>query len=332
MNITSSKLSEMLIHMFVGFACLGLTSLDVFAQAQQVPGVNPIGIDANEQQIRQATDLVRAGRKLTPKQWPNGARVAVCLSFDVDNESLWRNTPLPVPLSQGEYGATTGLPRILELLERYRIPASFYIPAMSAMLHPEMISDILKRQRHEIGVHGWVHEKLPMVGDAAKEEQLLRQSTDYLARVTGKRPVGFRAPAWEFSPYTLDLIRKAGFLYDSSMMAMDEPYELLSHGQSTGLIELPIGWIADDYPYYEPEAAGSMPVPEEVFKIYKAEFDGAYADKTIFILTMHPHITGHRSRIVQLDNLIAYMKSKPDVWFATLQDVAEYVKNSSDRR
>src|SRR5579864_3448445 len=145
-------------------------------EPQQPPVFPPIPIDAKEEQVRQAVGLVRAGQKLTPKAWPNGARVAVCLSFDVDNELLWRRTPWPVPLSQGEYGATTGLPRVLDLLDRHSIAASFYIPAMSAALHPQMIQDILQRKRHEIGVHGWMHENLTQVNDAAKEEQLLTQS------------------------------------------------------------------------------------------------------------------------------------------------------------
>jgi peptidoglycan-N-acetylglucosamine deacetylase len=303
-----------------------LFALPAIAQEQAPPAFPPIPIDATEPQVRQAVALVRAGQTLTPKSWPNGARVAVCLSFDVDNELLWRRTPLPVPLSQGEYGATTGLPRILDLLDRQSIPASFYIPAMSAALHPQMIQDILKRKRHEIGVHGWMHENLPTIGDAAKEEQLLTQSIDYLTKATGKRPVGFRAPAWAFSQFTLDQIRKAGFLYDSSFMAMDEPYELLANGQKSGMIELPINWIADDYPYYEPEASGSLPDPQLVFDIYKGEFDAAYQEHSLFILTMHPHITGHRSRIAALEKLVAYMKQKPGVWFATLEEVADYVK------
>jgi peptidoglycan/xylan/chitin deacetylase (PgdA/CDA1 family) len=296
------------------------------AAAQEQPGYPPIPIDATEEQVRQAVNLVRAGQPLMPKAWPNGARVAVCLSFDVDNELLWRRTPLPVPLSQGEYGATTGLPRILDLLDRHSIPASFYIPAMSAALHPQMIQDILKGKRHEIGVHGWMHENLPAIGDAAKEEQLLTQSIDYLTKATGKRPVGFRAPARAFSQFTLDQIRKAGFLYDSSFMAMDGPYELLANGQKSGMIELPINWIADDYPYYEPEASGSLPDPELVFEIYKGEFDAAYQEHSLFVLTMHPHITGHRSRIATLEKLVLYMKQKPGVWFATLEQVADYVK------
>src|SRR6516225_11229701 len=298
----------------------------VAGQEPPIPGFPPIPIDATEEQVRQGVALVRAGQKLTPKAWPNGARVAVCLSFDVDNELLWRRTPLPVPLSQGEYGATTGLPRILDLLDRQLVPASFYIPAMSAALDPQMIQEILRSKRHEIGVHGWMHENLPMVADAAKEEKLLTQSIEYLTKATGKRPVGFRAPSWAFSESTLKQIQKAGFLYDSSFMAMDEPYELLSHGQDTRMIELPINWIADDYPYYEPQAAGSLPDPELVFEVYKGEFDVAYQEHTMFILTMHPHITGHRSRIATLEKLVIYMKQTPGVWFATLEQVADYVK------
>ena len=109
------------------------------------------------------------------------------------------------------------------------------------------------------------------------------------------------------------------------MMAMDQPYELLTKRRSTGLVELPVNWIADDYPYYEPEATGSLPSPDAVFQIYKGEFDGAYEERGLFILTMHPHITGHRSRIAVLERLFVYIKSKPDVWFATLDQVAEYV-------
>jgi peptidoglycan-N-acetylglucosamine deacetylase len=295
-------------------------------QPQRIPGVEPIGIDATTEQMQEAVSNVRAGRKLTPKSWPAGAYVAVCISFDVDNEALWRQTPLPVPLSEGEYGALEGLPRILDLLDRHAVPASFYVPVLSAVLHPQMIADIRKRGRHEIGVHGWVHEESSTFGDPVKEEQLLNKSIAYITQAIGKRPVGFRAPSWDFSPSTIDLIRKAGFLYDSSMMAMDQPYELVSQGKPTGITELPVNWIADDYPYYEPAATGSLPSPDAVYQIYKGEFDGAYQEGGIFILTLHPHITGHRSRIAALDRLLVYIKSKPGVWFATLEQVANYIK------
>jgi peptidoglycan-N-acetylglucosamine deacetylase len=295
----------------------------------QVEGVAPIELDAPEDQIKRVIGAVRAGRKLTPKSWPGGARVAVAISFDIDNELLSRTTPLPVPLSQGEYGATTALPRILAMLDRQQIPATFYIPAVSAMLHPEMIPSILKANRHEIGVHGWIHESLPAVNDAAHEERLLTQAIEYLTKAIGKRPVGYRAPSWAFSPYTLGQIRKAGFLYDSSMMAMDEPYELVENGTPTGLTELPIEWILDDFPYYSGNASGSMPSPEQVVQIYRDEFDMAYQERTMVVLTTHPHVSGHRSRLMQLEKMITYMKSKPGVWFATLEQIANVVKPSA---
>ena len=298
-------------------------------QPQPPSSVPPLGIDWTPDQLQKAVGAVRAGRKLTPKSWPNGARVAVNIGFDVDNELLARNNPLPAPLSQGEYGAVEALPRLLRILDKHQIPASFYIPAVSAMLHPEMVPAIMKSGRHEIGVHGWIHENLPALKDAALEERLLTQSIEYLTKVTGKRPVGFRAPSWAFSPHTLGLIRKAGFLYDTSLMAMDEPYEIVADGQPTGLIELPIEWILDDFPYFSGNASGSLPAPELVFQIYKQEFNVAYEERTLVMLTTHPHVVGHRSRAAQLDQLIAYMKSKPGVWFATAEQIARAVQQPS---
>jgi peptidoglycan/xylan/chitin deacetylase (PgdA/CDA1 family) len=310
------------------FAFVLLASL----AAGRAQNATPITTDSSEQQIRQAVGTARMGKKLTPKVWPNGARVAVCLSFDVDNELLQRANPLPVPLSVGEYGATTGLPRILDLLDRRQIPATFFIPAMSLMLHPEIAPSILKRNRHEIGVHGWIHEFWPGIGDAAEEQRLLTRSVEYLTKATGKRPVGVRAPGSGFSPHTFDLIRKAGFLYDSSLLAADEPYEIVSNGQPSGVIEIPISEIDNDYVYYGETANGSLPSPDALFQIYKAEFDLAFQERTLFVLTQHPHVSGHRSRIAELDRLAAYMQSKPGVWFATMEQVANYVKQAAAGR
>lgn len=296
------------------------------AAQQPAAAVPPITVDSTEDQIRQAVSTARFGRKLTPKAWPNGARVAVCLTFDVDNELLQRANPLPVPLSVGEYGATTAVPRILGVLDRHQVPATFFIPAMGIMLHPEMLSAIVSRHRHEVGVHGWIHEFWPGIGDAAKEQQMLAKDIDYLTKATGTRPVGVRAPSSGFSPHTFDLIRRAGFLYDSSLLAADEPYEIVSHGQPSGIIEVPIAEVSNDYVYYGETANGALPSPDAVYAIYKAEFDLAYQERTMFVLTQHPHVGGRRSRIVNLDRLITYMKSKGDVWFATMEQVANYVK------
>jgi peptidoglycan/xylan/chitin deacetylase (PgdA/CDA1 family) len=287
------------------------------------------GTKLTDEQIQKTVAPMRAGRKLTPKSWPSGARVAVCLSWDMDNETfeIAAGNTAPVVLSQGEYGATEGVQRIMGLYDKYNIPGSFYIPAVSGLLYPAMIQQITKSGRHEIGIHGWIHESLTDIDDQAEEERLLNKAIDFWTKSLRKRPVGYRAPAWAFSRYTLDLIRKAGFEYDSSAMGMDEPYELLANGQPTGMVELPVDWILDDYPYFI--SNGALPSPELIFKVYQDEFDQAYKEGTMFMLTMHPMISGHRSRIVYLDKLIAYMKSKPGVWFATGQQIADYVKQSA---
>jgi peptidoglycan-N-acetylglucosamine deacetylase len=214
------------------------------------------------------------------------------------------------------------------LYDKYNIPGSFYIPAVTGVLYPELVQEFKKRPQHEIGIHGWIHESVTDLDDEAEEGRLLNKAIDYWTQQTGKKPVGYRAPAWAFSKYTFDLIRKAGFEYDSSAMAMDEPYELVSNGQPTGMVELPVDWILDDYPYFALNF-GALPSPEIVFKVYQDDFDQAYREGTMFMLTMHPMVTGHRSRIMYLDKLIAYMKSKPGVWFATGQQIADYVKQNS---
>lgn len=285
------------------------------------------GIKSTEAQLIAAAAEVRAGRRLVPKSWPNGAKVAVCISFDIDNESplMARDLkPLPVPMSETEYGAVEAMPRILAMLDKEKLPASFYVPAVSAILAPDMVTSINKSGRHEIALHGWIHESLPTLNNAAEEERLLMQSIAYFQKVTGRRPVGTRAGAWAFSHHTLDLLLKAGLLYDSSMMSMDSPYLLKANGKETNLVELPVSWVLDDAPYFT--RTGALPSPEAIFKVYQDEFDMAYREGGMLMLTFHPHISGRRSRMAHLEKLVAYMKSKPGVWFATAEQIANYVK------
>lgn len=312
--------SRLLLACSIASALAAVGVADANAQVRQ-PGAT-----WSDEQLRKAVAPARAGRRLTPTSWPNGARVAVSITFDDDNESylLAAGDTSPTALSAGEYGAKSGLPRILRLLDKYEVPSTFFIPAVSAMLHPEMIPAIMKSGRHEIGVHGWIHEYPPTLGSAAEEERLLTRAIDYLTQQVGRRPVGYRAPAWAFSPHTLSLVRKAGFLYESSLQAMDEPYEVLVDGQPTGLVELGIDWTLTETPYLGPR--GAMPDPEQVFKLFRKEFDGAYAERTMFVLTLHPHVTGHRAPMQELEKLIAYIKAKPGVWFATTEQIARYVK------
>ena len=286
-----------------------------------------------ESEIREMVGRVRAGRDLTPRTWPGGARVAVGLSFDVDNEtgSLRDGRDTPSLLSQGEYGSRAGLPRILALLERKKIAASFFVPAVSALLHEASVKAIAKSGVHEVGLHGWIHERNSQL-DEATERDLMTRSLATLERIAGRRPVGMRTPSWDYSPYTISLARELGLIYDSSLMADDRPYEVVAAGRPTGVVELPVEWILDDFPYFWMDRASTVRptmTPDEVLSIWKAEFDVAYDERSIFILTMHPHVIGHRARMAMLERLIEHMQSKPGVWFATHEQIARYVKDQA---
>src|SRR5262245_37523294 len=214
------------------------------------PGVKQ-GWEWTDDSVFAVVIAVRAGNRLNLKTWPNSARVAVLFSFDVDNEtvSIRFGEPTIGALSQNEYGARVGLPRIVDLFDKYQIPVTYFIPAVSAQINPGQVDLIRKSGRNEIAVHGWIHEmnsQLPY----ETEKRLLQRAVDYWTQKLGKKPVGYRAPSWNFSPNTLRILQEMGFMYESSMMSDESPYELLANGRPTGIVELPVEWIMDDAPLY----------------------------------------------------------------------------------
>ena len=272
---------------------------------------------------------VRAGRALRPAQWKDGARCAVALSFDSDHETneLREGGESVGKLSQGQYGNRQGVPRILEILARHGVRASFFVPAVTALLYPEEQRRLVA-EGHEIGIHGWIHERNSVLPEQA-ERDLQMRSADTLERVAGVRPVGIRTPSWDFSPNTLSITREMGLLYDSSLMADVDCYELLLDGAPSGVIELPVEWIRDDAVYFNMNRfAGLRPYtpPADVLDIFRREFDAAHDEGGLFQLTMHPHISGYRSRIWILEELIRHARSRGGVWFATHEDVVRYAK------
>ncbi len=280
---------------------------------------------------RALVDRVRAGRTLRPEIWPGGKRVAVALSFDADHETneLRDGGQSLGRLSWGQYGNRKGVPRIRAALARADIRATFFVPAVAALLYPDE-QRALVAEGHEIGIHGWIHE-LNSVLPYEAERDLMFRSADTLETITGVRPVGLRTPSWDFSPNTLRIERELGLLYDSSLMADDDCYELLEDGEPTGIIELPVEWIRDDAVYFYMHRSSDLrpyTPPEAVFDIFRREFDRAREEGGLFLLTMHPHVIGYRSRIWILEALIDHIQACGDAWFATHAEVARYVSTA----
>ena len=282
-----------------------------------------------EAQWRAIVDHVRAGRSLRPRAWPGGARCAVALSFDSDHETneLRDGGESIGRLSQGQYGNRQGVPRILEILQRFHVRASFFVPAVTALLYPEEQRRVIA-EGHEIAIHGWIHERNSVLPPDDEREVQMR-SCDTLERICGVRPVGIRTPSWDFSPNTLAITRDMGLAYDSSLMADVDCYELLMDGENTGVVELPVEWIRDDAVYFNMNRFAALrpyTPPREVFDIFRREFDAAYREHGLFQLTLHPHISGYRSRIWILDELIRHIRTHDGVWFATHAEIAAYAR------
>lgn len=280
--------------------------------------------------VRAEVNRVRAGRPFTGA-WPNGATVAVAISFDSDHETAWlRDGDIrPGVLSHGEYGARRASPRILELLAEYEVPATFFYPAVAALLHPEDVAGICQ-EGHEIAVHGWIHERgSELMPD--QERELLDRCLTELERMIGVRPTGIRTPSWDVSPHTLRTILDLGFAYDSSLMADDHPYEVLADGAPTGLIEIPVNWIRDDAVYFVMDRGSTLRPqisPADVLNVWLDEYDGARREGGLFQLTLHPDIIGHRSRMPILRTIIERIRADGDSWVATHHDVAHWVRTS----
>lgn len=257
--------------------------------------------------------------------WPDGARAAVAVTFDVDAESVMLAidpalADRPSLMSHQRYGPVTGVPRLLALLAERGLRATFFVPGATAERHPDAVRAIVEAG-HEVAHHGFEHESL--LGRSREEElDILRRGLDALERVAGVRPRGYRAPWWELGAHTLALLEELGFVYDSSLFERDAPYRV---GR---LVEIPVSWTFDDWERYAfwPDITGSGVIarPSDVLEAWWEEIDALVEVGGCAVLTMHPFLSGRPARARALGALLDRLRERGDVWIATCGEIADH--------
>jgi peptidoglycan-N-acetylglucosamine deacetylase len=264
----------------------------------------------------------------------------VCLTFDFDAMTglVARGLTTPTPVSRGEFGAVA-VDRILPLLERHRIPASWFVPGLVMAMYPDQSRRIVDGG-HEIGNHGWTHVP-PANLSAEEEEEGLVRASEAIEKLTGKAPTGYRSPSWDLSPVTVDLLLKHGFVYESSMMGHDYlPYfarrndvvpasDPIQFGETTSLVEMPISWSLDDFPHFEflrlpnslqPGLSNANLVLENFVDDF--EYMTRIMDWGVLTYTFHPYVVGRGHRMMMLERLI-HALSERGARFCTMDEAAQ---------
>ena len=236
------------------------------------------------------------------------------------------NLKRPITLSQGTFGAKVAVPKILELLDKHQIKATFFVPGLVVERNQALIREIFE-QGHEIGHHGYRHEWLDMT-DPSKEEANLVKGIDIIEKTIGQKPLGYRSPAGEYTQSTLSLLKKHGFTYSTSMMDDIIPYKHIVNGEKSDLVELPVHWSIDDAPYFmysmRPPISRMTITPEHFLEIFQGALLDYHQWEGCFTTMLHPQVIGRPGRFSVLDRFIRFAKGLPNIWITRCIDVANY--------
>ena len=264
----------------------------------------------------------------------NGERVfPVLLTFDLDAELLWtardpKNRNRPIALSQGSYGWREGLPRVLRLLKRHGIACTFFVPGLIVDQHPDLMKTILDGG-HEIAHHSYTHRWMEGLTETEEREEF-EKGIEAIKKATGHVPRGWRSPAAEINPWTMQLLIEYGFQYSSNFFDQDSPYKHIVAGVKTEIVEFPFAWVLDDAPFflYSIQLVGRvMQSPSAVLEHWVGEFNTLYDEDRYFPLAMHPEIIGRPSRIPLLHRLIEHIKQHSAARFMRCDQAADLLRH-----
>lgn len=274
-------------------------------------------------------------------KWPKQAKSAVMFTFDVDGDTTWENGNRDMPnggkyirsMSVGQYGPKRCVSMILDMLEKYNIYGTFFVPGLTAERYPETIK-MIASAGHEIGHHGYAHERF--AGKTVEEQvEIIEKTQNIFCDLIGKPASGFRTPSGDWSIETPKLLYERGFRYSSSMRGDDLPYRSVINGKETDFIEIPTKWELDDYVemaynMYPAEPCGQDRISSysNVLDNFTREFEGSYRFGLCLAFMSHPQVIGSPGRIRILENLLKNITSRKDVWVATGTEIADWYRSN----
>jgi peptidoglycan-N-acetylglucosamine deacetylase len=266
--------------------------------------------------------------------WPEGLRSCVMLAFDLDgptgdamlDESIWRN---PAYFTLGAYGPWRALGYLLDLLDRHRVPTTFFVPAWVIEHWPAQCRAIIERG-HEVGYHGYRHEAFWQL-DREQQRAVMARSRALFHEHLGVAPVGFRTPSGDWGPDTVEVLLDAGVAYSSSMRGDDRPYFISSGASGRSLVEIPARWELDDYATLAYHRNPDFPLGLDRIASYattldnwRREFDGSHREGLCMTTILHPKVCGKPGRLLLLERWLEHMRAQSGVWFATGQQIAQW--------
>lgn len=266
-----------------------------------------------------------------PVPWPNGARCAVAFTFDIDSDSPLhleyrdRVPDLVATTSWMRYDEIA-VPRILRLYRDFGLKQTFFYPAWCMKTYPHLVEKILA-DGHEIGHHGYIHENYNQLPRDEQEAFFVR-ALETMVSITGQKVRGFRAPIYNFSRYTAEMLVRHGFEYDASLMTDDVPHLVEAAGGS--FVEIPSHWSLDDWPQYvhAPDFGYQMTIrsPSEACAVYMADFEAAYRYGGLWVGVWHPWVSGRPARLDAIARMLETMQARGNVWFARLDEIAAHIR------
>jgi peptidoglycan-N-acetylglucosamine deacetylase len=288
--------------------------------------------------------------------------ILCAFGVDVDAVAGWLGSyggeDSPDDISRGLFAGEVGSPRLVGLFKKYNLRTTWFIPGHSAETFPDQMKAVANAG-HEIGVHGYSHEN-PIAMTREQEEAILDKCLDVLSKLSGKRPTGYVAPWWEFSPVTNELLLERGIKYDHSLMHNDfHPYYVrvgdtwtkidyskhpdawmkpLVRGKETDLIEIPASWYLDDLPPMmfikkAPNSHGFVN-PRHLEESWRDQFDWVYRenDYAVFTMTIHPDVSGRPQVLLMLERLIEHIQKHDGIKFLTFDEIADDYKRRFPRK